>query len=50
MVPSGIVGIAGLIEIETKAAGRTVRVADALTDPELMPIVVVPAIRVVATP
>ena len=50
IVPKAIVGVCGLIAIETSAAGFTTRVAVALTAPELMPIVVVPAPKLVANP
>ena len=50
VVPSGIVGDCGLMAIETSAAGFTVNVADALTVPELMPIVVLPVASVLAKP
>jgi hypothetical protein len=48
--PSGIVVFCGLIAIETSAAAFTVKVAIALTGPELAPIIVVPAERVEARP
>lgn len=48
--PSATVGFCGAIAIETKAAGFTVRVALALTEPEEMPMVVVPAVKVDASP
>ena len=43
-------GDCGLIVIDTSVAGLTVSVAVALTEPELIPIVVVPGVSVVATP
>ena len=45
-----MVGDCGLMPIETSAAEVTVRVAEALTVPELMPIVVEPVASVVAKP
>jgi len=36
--------------IETSAAGVTVSVLEAVTEPELMPIVVVPVASIVASP
>ena len=50
VVPKAIVGLNGLIAIETSAAGFTTSVADPLTEPELMPIVVVPVPTEVANP
>ena len=50
VLPNGIVGASGLIAIDTTAAGVTANVAVALTDPELIPIVVVPVPSVVANP
>jgi hypothetical protein len=50
VVPRGIDGVEGLIAIETRAAGRTLNVAEALMDPAEMLIVVDPALSVVATP
>ena len=50
VVPSGIVGDCGLMAIETSAASVTVSVLEAVTEPELMPIVVVPVASVVASP
>ena len=50
VVPSGIVGDCGLMAIETSAAGVTVNVLEAVTEPELMPIVVVPVASMVASP
>ena len=50
VVPSGIVGDCGLMAIENSAAGVTVNVLEAVTEPELMPIVVVPVASVVASP
>jgi hypothetical protein len=51
VVPSGIVGDCGLIAIETRAAGVTVRVAGgAFTPPALMPIMVEPVASVLANP
>jgi len=44
------VGASGLIAIETSAAGVTTSCAVALTDPELTPIVVVPAASALASP
>lgn len=49
-MPSGIVGDCGLMAIEISAAGVTVNVLEAVTEPELMPIVVVPVASVVASP
>jgi hypothetical protein len=43
-------GACGLIAIEASAAEFTVKVADALTEPELIPMVVVPGLSVVASP
>ena len=43
-------GVCGLMAIETTAAAVTVKVVDALTDPEVMLIVVVPAPSVVVSP
>ncbi len=48
VVPSGIVGIAGVTAIETKTAGVTVRVVDPLTVPKVavtlaLPIATLPA-------
>src|SRR3954471_10810506 len=45
-----MVAFIGLMPIETRAAGFTVKVAEAVMDPELIPIVVVPADSVVTTP
>lgn len=50
VAPREIVGASGPIAIETNAAGATVSDAEALTEPELMPIVVVPEVNVVAKP
>jgi hypothetical protein len=50
VVPRAIAGLCGLIAIETSAAGFTTSVADPLTEPELMPIVVVPVPTEVANP
>lgn len=51
VVPSGIVADCGLIAIETKAAGVTVRVAGgAFTPLALMPIMVEPVASVLANP
>jgi len=50
VVPSAIVGLCGLIAIDTSAAGFTTSVAVALIAPELMPIVVVPVPSVLASP
>ena len=50
VVPNEIVGAAGLIAIETSAAGATVSIAEEVTEPTLMPIVVFPGLVVVANP
>ena len=50
VVPSAIVGVCGLIAIDTSAAGFTTSVAVALIVPELIPIVVVPVLSVLASP
>src|SRR5262249_6197428 len=50
LVPSEIVGATGLIAMETSAAGATTKLADALMDPILIPIVVFPETDVVASP
>jgi hypothetical protein len=49
-VPSAIVGDCGLMAMETSAAGVTVSVVELVTEPELMPIVVVPVPKVVTSP
>ncbi|MDP9158666.1 MAG: hypothetical protein M3O09_00345 [Acidobacteriota bacterium] len=49
-VPSEIVGDCGLMVIDTSAAGFTVKVTAAFTDPIAMPTLVVPAARVDANP
>jgi hypothetical protein len=49
-VPSGIVGVCGLMTSVTRAAGVTLSVLEAVTEPELMPMVVVPVASVVARP
>lgn len=49
-VPSAIVGLCGLIAIDTSTAGFTTSSAVALIAPELMPIVVVPVPSVLASP
>ena len=50
LVPRGMFAVGGLTAIETNGAGFTFRVAEVFTDPELIPIVVVPAARAIATP
>lgn len=50
VAPSAIDGLCGLMEIEVNAAGVTVKVADPLTEAELMVMVVVPVPSVVASP
>lgn len=50
VVPKAIEGFCGLIAIETSAAGFTTNVAVALIAPEPTPMVVVPALSVVASP
>ena len=50
VVPSAMVGVAGLTEIETKCAATTVRVAVSVKLPTVAVIVVVPAPVVVASP
>src|SRR5205807_1724453 len=45
-----MLGFCGLIAIDTSAAAFTTNVACALTEPELMPIVVVPVVSVLASP
>ena len=50
VVPRAIVGVGGLIAIETSAAGFTTSVAVALMLPELIPMVVVPVVSVLASP
>ncbi len=50
VVPKAMVGICGLIAIDTSAAGFTTSVAVALIVPELMPMAVVPVPRLVANP
>jgi len=49
-VPSAIVGVCGLIAIDTSAAGLTTSGTVALTPPELIPIIVVPVPSVLASP
>ena len=48
--PRTMVGVGGLIAIETSVAEFTTIVADPLTEPEVTVIVVVPALRVLASP
>jgi hypothetical protein len=50
LVPSASDGAEGLNETETRAAGKTVKVVVALTEPELAVIVAVPTPTVVAVP
>jgi hypothetical protein len=50
VVPRAIVGICGLIAIDTSTAGFTTNVALELIEPELIPIVVVPVPSVLASP
>jgi hypothetical protein len=50
VVPRGMLGIAGVTAIETKAADVTFRVVKPATDPEVAVAVVVPTARPVATP
>ena len=50
LVPSGMLGFCGLIAIDTSVAEFTINVACAFTEPELMPIVVVPVLSVLASP
>ncbi len=50
VVPRAIIGVCGVMAIDTRAAGFTTSGAEALTDPELIPIVVVPVPRDVASP
>jgi hypothetical protein len=49
-VPSAIVGLCGLIAIDTSAAGFTANVTVPVIVPELIPIVVVPVPSVLASP
>ena len=49
-VPSAIEADCGLTAMETKIAGVTVKVAVPFTAPEAALIVVVPAVKVVASP
>ena len=49
--PSGMLGLCGLIAIETRAAGLTVKVKPgAIIPPEVKPMVVVPTPAEVASP
>ena len=50
VLPKGIVGIAGVTVIESKAAGVTVNVVEPLIDPELAVIVVCPVDTLAACP
>jgi hypothetical protein len=50
VVPSGIVGIAGVTAIETSTAGLTVMVVEPLSDPELALTLVLPTATLVAIP
>jgi hypothetical protein len=50
VAPRTVVGACGLIAIETSVTGFTTSVADPLTEPELTLIIVVPALRVLASP
>jgi hypothetical protein len=50
VAPRIMLGVCGLIASDTSATGFTTSVADPLTEPELMSMVVVPAVRVLANP
>lgn len=50
VVPSGILGIAGVTVIETKAAGVTVKAVDPLTVPAVAVIIVWPRETLAACP
>ena len=50
LVPSGIVGIAGVTTIETSTAGLTVRVVDPVIVPNVAVIVVLPKATLLAIP
>jgi len=50
VVPSGIVGIAGVTAIETSTAGLTVSVVEPMIVPDVAVTVVLPRATLVATP
>ena len=50
VVPKGMLGIAGVAAIETKAADVTVNVVEPVTDPDTVVAVVLPTATLVASP
>ena len=50
VVPSGIVGMAGVTAIETRTAGVTLRVVEPTIDPEVAVTLVLPSATLVASP
>ena len=50
VVPSGIVGMAGVTAMETRTAGVMVRVVEPVIDPERAVTAVLPAVTLVAMP
>ena len=50
VVPSGIVGIAGVTAMETRTAGVTVRVVEPLIEPDVAVTLALPNPTLLATP
>ena len=50
LMPNARVGAGGVTAIDVTAAAFTVSVAEAVTEPEAMPMIVVPVLSVVAKP